>query len=153
MGRPDNPLAAKSYWVVVADEYRAKIFAREKKYSPMQEVDSLQNDTAREKDSNLVADRSGRSFDSRGKGRHTMGGDESGAKLQSYLVFAKEIAERVGIAKQRGRFDRLVVVAAPRFLGLLRPALLAAGVDPDREIDKEVTGRDAAFIQELIDAD
>ena len=153
MGRPDNPLGAKSYWVVVADEYRATIFAREKKYSPMQEIESLRNDTAREKDSNLVSDRSGRAFDSRGKGRHTMGGDESGAKLHSYLVFAKEIAEKISSAKQRGRFDRLVVVAAPRFLGVLRPALVSAGVDPDREIDKEVTGREPAFIQELIDAD
>ena len=153
MGSPDNPLSAKSYWVVVADEYRATIYAREKKYSPMLEVHSLQNDTAREKDSDLVSDRSGRSFDSKGKGRHAMGGGEPGTKAQSYLVFAKEIAERIGSAKQRGKFDRLVVVAAPRFLGILRPALVSAGIDPDREIDKELTGRDAAFIQDLIDAD
>lgn len=153
MGSPNNPLGAKSYWVIVADEYRATIYAREKKYSPMQEVDSLQNDTAREKDSDLESDRSGRSFDSSGKGRHAMGGEESGAKVQSYLVFAKEIAEKISSAKQRGKFDRLVVVAAPRFLGVLRPVLASAGVDADREIDKEVTGREPAFIQELIDAD
>lgn len=153
MVRPDNPLSTKSYWVVVADEYRATIYAREKKYSPMQELESLQNDTAREKDGDLVSDRSGRSFDSGGKGRHAMGGDESGTKLQSYLVFAKEIAERISTARQRRKFDRLVIIAAPRFLGVLRPALMSAGVEPDREIDKEVTGQDAAFIQELIDAD
>ena len=153
MGIPDSPLGAKSYWVVVADEYRATIYAREKKYSPLQELESLQNDTARAKDGDLVSDRSGRAFDSRGKGRHAMGGDESGTKAQSYLVFAKEIAERVSDAKRRGSFDRLVVIAAPRFLGMLRPALLSAGVDPDRSIDKEVAGRPAAFIQDLIDAD
>jgi protein required for attachment to host cells len=153
MGSPDSPLGAKSYWVVVADEYRATLFSREKKYSPMQELESLQNDTAREKDQDLVSDRSGRSFDSSGQGRHAMGGGESGAKAQSYLVFAKEIAERISRAKQRGLFDRLVVVAAPRFLGVLRPALMSAGVETDRAIDKEVTGRDAAFIQSLIDAD
>lgn len=153
MGRPDKPLGAKSYWVVVADEYRATIFAREKRFSPLQEIESLQNDTAREKDRDLVSDRSGRSFDSRGKGRHAMGGEETGAKAQSYLVFAKEIAERVSSAKRRGSFDRLVVVAAPRFLGVLRPALMSAGVDPERSLDKEVTGREPAFIQDLIDAD
>ena len=153
MVRPDSPLGPKSYWVIVADEHRATIYAREKKYSPMQEIKALQNDAAREKDSELVSDRSGRSFDSRGKGRHTMGGDESGTKAQSYLLFAKEIAENVSRARQGGKFDRLVVVAAPRFLGVLRPALMSAGIEADREIDKEVTGRDAAFIQELVDAE
>ena len=153
MGKPDNPLGAKSYWVVVADEYRATIYAREKKFSPLQELESLHNDTAREKDGDLVSDRSGRSFDSRGKGRHAMGGEESGTKAQSYLVSAKEIAERVSSARRRGGFDRLVVVAGPRFLGVLRPALMSAGVDLDRSIDKEVTGREPAFIQDLIDAD
>ncbi|MGI9263112.1 MAG: host attachment protein, partial [Woeseiaceae bacterium] len=74
-------------------------------------------------------------------------------KLQSYLVFAKEIAERIGSARNRGSFDRLVVVAAPRFLGILRPALVSAGIDPDRSIDKEMTGRPAAEIQEMIDAE
>lgn len=153
MVKPVSSLGAKSYWVVVADESRATIYAREKRFSPMQVVESLRNDTAREKDRNLVTDRSGRAFDSRGAGRHAMGGDESGTKLQSYLVFAKEIAERISSGRQHGKFDRLVVVAAPRFLGVLRPALMAAGIEAEREIDKEVTGRGAAFIQELIDAE
>ena len=82
-----------------------------------------------------------------------MGGDEAGTKLQSYLVFAKEIAERISSARQRGKFDRLVVVAAPRFLGVLRPALMTAGVEADREIDKEMTGQAPAAIQDLVDAD
>ena len=153
MVRPDSPLGAKSYWVVVADEYQATLFAREKRYSPMQEVKSLQNDVAREKDSALESDRGGRSFDSRGKGRHAMGGDESGVKAQSYLLFAKEIAERIASAKQRRKFDRLVVVAAPRFLGVLRPALMSAGIEADREIDKEMTSQPAAAIADLIDAE
>ena len=153
MVRSEEPLGPKSYWVIVADEYRAAIYAREKRYSPMQEVKSLQNEVAREKDSELDSDRSGRSFDSRGKGRHAMGGDESGIKAQSYLLFAKEIAERIASAKQRGKFDRLVVVAAPRFLGVLRPALMSAGIESDREIDKEMTSQPPAAIADLIDAD
>ena len=153
MVRPDSPFSAKSYWVLVADEYQATLFAREKRYSPMQEIRSLRNDVAREKDSDLESDRSGRAFDSRGKGRHAMGGDESGTKAQSYLLFAKEIAERIASAKQRGKFDRLVVVAAPRFLGVLRPALMSAGIEPEREIDKEMTSQPAATVADLIDAD
>jgi len=35
----------------------------------------------------------------------------------------------------------------------LRPALLSAGIDPEREIDKELTGQKPAFIQDLLDAE
>jgi len=153
MARSDGQFGAKSYWVVVADEFMATIYARDKKYSPMQEVLSLQNETAREKGSDLESDRSGRSFDSAGHGRHSMGSGEPGTKVQSYLVFAKEIAERISSAKQHGTFDRLVVIAAPRFLGVLRPALFSAGIDPEREIDKELTGQKPAVIQDLLDAE
>ena len=150
---PDNPLGAKSYWVVVADEYQATFYQRHKRYSPMQEIKALQNDVAREKDSNIVSDRSGRSYDSSGKGRHAMGGDEPGTKAQSYLLFAKEITEHIASAKHRGKFDRLVVVAAPRFLGVLRPALMTAGIEADREIDKEMTAQPPSSVADLIDAE
>ena len=43
------------------------------------------------------------------------------------------------------------MIAAPRFLGVLRSALSKAGVEADLTIDKEVTGRDTAFIQKLLD--
>lgn len=153
MVRPDAPLGAKSYWVLVADEYKAMFYARDKKYSPMQELLVMKNDTAREKTGDLISDRGGRSFDSHGQGRHTMAHEKSDPRSHSNLVFAKEIAERISTARQRGQFDRLIVVAAPRFLGVIRPALAVAGVDVDRTIDKEVTGRDVDFIQSLVDAE
>ena len=151
MVRPDSPLGANSYWIVVADEFQAVLYAREKKFSPLQELTSLQNETAREKMENLVSDRSGRGFDSQGQGRHAYTKEKSGPKSQSYAAFAKEIAEQVRVGRQGNRFDRLAVIAAPRFLGVLRNALARAGAVPDLTIDKEVTGKDAAFIQKLID--
>ena len=141
---------AQSYWVVVCDEFQATFYSREKKYSPMQALALLQNDVAREKSGDLVSDRGGRAFDSQGQGRHTMGGEKTDPKSQANVVFAKEIAERVSAAQSQQRFDRLIVVAAPRFLGLLRPALASAGIEPERTIDKEVVGRDAAVIEKLL---
>jgi protein required for attachment to host cells len=145
-------MEAKSYWVVVADEYQACFYAREKRYSPLQELSSIRNEIARQKGGDVVTDRGGRAFDSQGQGRHSMA-EKTGPKEQSYLAFAKEIAERVRDAKSRGQFDRLVVVAAPRFLGVLRPALATAGIEAERTVDKELTGKDAKFIQNLLDAD
>lgn len=151
MVRPGSPLGVNSYWIVVADEFQAMVYAREKKFSPLKKLASLQNATAREKLENLVSDRGGRSFDSQGMGRHAFTKEKSDPKTQSYAAFAKEIAERVREGRQGNKFGRLVVVAAPRFLGVLRNALTKAGIDPDLTLDKEVTSRDAAFIQKLLD--
>jgi protein required for attachment to host cells len=152
MVRPNAPLGAQSYRVVVADEFRANFYAREKKFSPLTEVGVMQNGAAREKTGDLISDRGGRAFDSHGHGRHTMANEKTDPKSQSAIVFAKEIAERLAAEHGDGEYDSLIVVAAPRFLGVLRPALDTAGVDAALEIDKAVTGKDAASIQKLIDS-
>jgi protein required for attachment to host cells len=152
MVRPNTPLDAQSYRVVVADEFRAIFYDRQKKFSPLAEVDSMQNDAAREKTGDLMSDRGGRAFDSHGQGRHTMANEKADPKAQSAIVFAKDIADRLAADRSQGRYDNLVVVAAPRFLGVLRPALATAGVEAERAIDKAVTGKDEAFIQQLVDA-
>lgn len=143
-------VGAVSYWIVVADEYRADFYVREKKFSPLQESGVLTNEIAREKAEDLLADKGGRSFDSHGQGRHTM--DKADPRAQSYVAFAKKIADRLGKARQQGEFDRFIVVAAPRFLGVLRPALAAAGLNAERTIDKELTGKGPASVQALVDS-
>ena len=95
----------------------------------------------------------GRSFDSHGQGRHTLASEKSDPKTRLATVFAKEIAERISKAKQDAEFDKLVVIAAPRFLGVLRPALATAGIDVEHAFDKEMTAKDLASIQELVDSE
>jgi protein required for attachment to host cells len=152
MVRPDAPLAAKSYWIVVADEYQSRFFTRATKKSPLDELSSIRNESARKKTGELISDRGGRSFDSHGQGRHTMAREKIDPKTHAAMAFAKNIAEQISDAKQAGQFDRLVVIAAPRFLGVLRDSLHTAGVDIERTIDKEVTAKDEAFIRNLLDA-
>ena len=112
----------------------------------------MRNEAARKKTGELISDRGGRSFDSHGQGRHTMAREKSTLKHTLRVAFAKNIAEQISDAKQAGQFDRLVVIAAPRFLGVLRDSLQTAGVDIERTIDKEVTAKDEAFIRNLLDA-
>ena len=81
-------LGAKGYRIIVADEYRSALNVREQKYIPMQAVKVLHDDAARGKDDDLVSDRSGRFVDIGGKNYHAMGSDESGVKVQSYLLSA-----------------------------------------------------------------
>lgn len=55
-------------------------------------------------------------------GHHGTGGERSPRKHEAAL-FAGRIAEQLEQARRGGEFDRLVVMAAPAFLGLLRKAL------------------------------
>jgi len=50
-----------------------------------------------------------------------------------------------------GTCDEIALIAAPRFLGVLRDALAIAGkVNPVLTIDKEMVGQDAVVIEKLL---
>ncbi len=151
MARTENTLSSMSHWIVVADEFQAIFYGRDNKRAPLTELDSVRNDIAREKLDDLVSDRGGRGFDSQGSGRHAYDEEKSNLKTQSYAAFAKNISERIKEGSRGRKFRKLVVIAAPRFLGVLRKALEKAGIEPDLTINKEVTGQDAAFIQKLLE--
>jgi len=149
---PQTSAAATPYWaVVVADESRALFYARESLSGPMHELFSLDNDTARMKTDQLISDSGGRSFDSYGKGRHTMGHEKADPKKTAALAFAKQIAEHIAKGMHDGSCRGFALVAAPRFLGLLRDAVSGATtVEPYATVDKEVVGQDTAVIEKLL---
>ncbi len=144
----------KAFWIVVADEARAIIYTRAAKRGPLNELARLNNPDGRKKPGELVSDRGGRSFDSGGQGRHAMGQEKSGPKEQIAAAFAKQIATGVGKALHNGRCRGYVLVAAPRFLGVLRDAVAVnCSKAPDKTIPKEVVDRNAEFLQKLVDGD
>jgi len=144
---------SKNYcWVVVADESKAIFYTREMRTSPMQEAFVLENSAAREKMSDLVSDTGGRAFDSGGQGRHTMVKEKSGPRQQAIAAFAKRIAEDLHKGKHSGAYREFAIVAAPRFLGVLRSALASAGkLEPHVTVDKEVVAKEPDFIAKLVD--
>lgn len=150
MSRSES-LSQKTDWVVVADESRAVFYAWDEKYNPLRELSQLENEVARQKTSSQISDRGGRSFDSHGQGRHTMTREKTDPKKHAAITFAKEVAGRVAEARQAGSCRDYALVAAPRFLGLLRDALEIAGhADPLLEIDKGMVGADTAAIEKLL---
>ena len=149
MVREDALVGNRMYWVVVADEFQASIYSRAKKFSDLQAISELKNEVAREKLENLISDRGGRAFDSFGQGRHAYT-KENDAKSQSNLAFARDIAAALK-SSRRNDSDGLIVIAAPRFLGVLRSALGRVGLEADLAIDKEVTAKGADFVRDLID--
>ena len=152
MTQPIRP-TDKVYWVVVADESRATVYTRETKRAPLNELFSLQNEVARKKTAELISDRGGRSFDSHGQGRHTMVKEKADLRKNAAAAFAKQIAERAAKALHSGACRGVALVAAPRFLGLLRDAIsTAAHTEPYATVDKEVVGHDTSTIEKLLAA-
>lgn len=112
-------------WVVVASSTRCRIFTQRKHSGPLQQVEELDHPEGRLRGRDLASDRPGRSFDSAGHGRHAMGQPVDPTE-QENIRFAKTVATRIDDARKKRRFDRLVLVADPRFLGHLRQGLSQA---------------------------
>ena len=73
-------------------------------------------------DRDLMSDRPGRSYESFGGARHALE-RENDPRQREAVRFARRIARRLDEARRKDEFERLVVVAGPPFLGLLRQAM------------------------------
>lgn len=110
-------------WVVVGDRAIARIFEQcGGADGDLQAVTTLRHPESRERMSDTVSDGPG-SF--RGG---AITGSESGEPTQDFehrtaAAFAREVATYLDGARQRGSFARLVLIAAPMFLGVLRDSL------------------------------
>ena len=141
------------YLVVVADESRAEFYLREGPHGPLRAVQTLTNKAARLKTEALISDRGGRSFDSHGQGRHTMESDKDAPKQHIAKGFAKLIAGRIGTELHKGAVAGFALIAAPKFLGLLRRELkTVTKVEPRASIDKDVVGQREPVIAELLES-
>jgi len=140
------------FWIVVADEAMAIIYSRERKFSgSIAELRRFENDAARLKAAELDTDKSGRSFDRFGPGRHAMGDDGSDPRTHKAEVFARDIAGCIEKGLQERSCRGYALVAAPRFLGLLRDALERTVKQvPWLTIDKDVVSQDVQFLENLL---
>jgi len=109
-------------WILVADSGSARVFTVDSPTGPLQEREDYASPEARVHERDLGSDTPGRSFDSRGHHRHALGKEEP-PQQRSAMNFARLLAGRVSRARTSGELERLIVVAAPEFLGLLREAL------------------------------
>jgi len=108
-------------WVLVADGSRARFFVREKNRS-LTESEILISPEQRLQEQELVSDRAGRAFDSRGGARHAMEPPTT-KRQQAAIDFARRLTDELERLRRGGELERLVLVAPPRFLGHLRAQL------------------------------
>ena len=105
-------------WIVVADACRARFFSADKPAGPLSEIETLSNPKARLHEGDLVSDRGGR--DSNGGGSSHGFGAANSAKDETANRFAVEVCKRLEKGRTGHSFNKLYVLGAPTFLGLMR---------------------------------
>lgn len=137
-------------WVVVASRTRCRIFSQHTHSGPLLQVEELDHPEGRMHGRELASDRPGRSFDSAGSGRHAMG-QTVDPHEQEQIRFAKTVATRIDVARKQHKFERLVLVADPRFLGHLRQGLSPATRHRlSAELQKNLADADPQAIREAL---
>jgi protein required for attachment to host cells len=137
-------------WILTANGSGYRLFTHDKKFAPLQELRQVDWPAGRAPGRELSSDRPGRSFDSAGHGRHAME-PRTGIHEEEENRLARDIAQTLADAGQRGEFRNLVIISAPRLLGHLRDVLPAAVKQSVQlEIDKDLTGYDAAELTDWL---
>jgi protein required for attachment to host cells len=106
-------------WIVAADSSRARILQVAGR-GELVEIESLLNPDGRMDDRELTTD-----AHPRFRGRAGPGSDrqETSAQEHATELFAKRVGHYLDKARTEHRYDRLVLVAPPKFLGALRKEL------------------------------
>ena len=140
-----------AYWILAANSAEARLFVRDKKFSPPTERRDWLHPESRLHGSDLENDRQGKTFASHGYGqddnkKHTE------PKTREAHDFARELANYLNTARAKAEFEWLSIVADPSFLGILREHL----DDHTREriqceVSKNLTHESAEKIANAID--
>ena len=109
-------------WIAVGHRSGALIFESRGPRRPLEVVEKLENPEGRLKESEIDADRPGISFERAGPGQHAMSRSNSAVDGVAEQ-FARKVAAVLEAGRIENRFQRLAVVAEPRFLGRLRSAM------------------------------
>jgi protein required for attachment to host cells len=117
-------------WIVAADASRARILQVTDPEHRLSEIDDLYNPAGRLSDREMVSDAEPRF---RGSSGPASDREAKGAVDHEVEVFAKQIGDYLDKARTSHRYDRLHLIAPPRFLGQLRKEL-------GKEVEKLVAG-------------
>lgn len=144
-----SPVIKKTTWVAVADGAKALVLLNEgTDAAPRLHVlakSEFENPPTRAQGT----DRPGRMPDS-GPGQRSALETTDWHEFEEQR-FVRDFAERLNRAAERDRFDRLILVAPPKVLGELRPALAPAVTERlDAELPNDLTSHPLDEIERLL---
>ncbi|HET7306335.1 MAG TPA: host attachment family protein [Gammaproteobacteria bacterium] len=139
-------------WIVVADSARARIFETAAHGRELKEIEDLSHPESRLHEGDLRTGEAG-SRQQRLPMARSASGPTTPAHDKHTEGFARDIARYLDDARHRGRFDELIVAAAPALLGELRDHLDAPTRERIvREIDKNLARHSTDDIRKLLDS-
>lgn len=110
-------------WVVVADRSQARILTKDQDAPNLREVATLIHPESSMKQSDCVSDHQGRGI---GNGGVSVAFEpKTDWEHKNAATFAKQVADHLEAGRNSLQFSRLILIAAPAFLGALRPTLSA----------------------------
>lgn len=130
--------------VIVADNARARIFQSHTVMNHLQEQEAFVHSAARLSNRELVGDASGKSVD-----QHGSLDPATSAKEHEAQSFAKLLAGHLKELHNRQHYESLMLIAPPKFLGMLRKEL-PSPLDQlvTKTIHKDLT---KASVEQIID--
>jgi protein required for attachment to host cells len=132
-------------WILVAHEAGARVFENRGPGKGLELLETIEHPEGRLRDRDIDADRPGRSFrkDSGDPHRAAMSRGE-GPHDRAVADFARALADKLQHGRVTNQYERLVLVAPPLLLGLLRSTLdgptaqiVVGSVDKDLARSKE----------------
>lgn len=119
------------FWILVSDSSRARFFTADTPSAAMVEVEDLTHPEARQHTRDITSDLPGKQHDAGPSGHHAVE-PKTDAHKQASVEFSREVASYLNNNLNENRYDSLVLVCEPAFLGELRNEL-------DARVKKVVT--------------
>lgn len=138
-------------WIVAADNVRARIFEIHGAQDHLHEIEDFANPAARASERELGTDSLGR-FGSKGSGNqaHTTEARVEPVEHETEL-FSKQVSEFLDKARVEHRYDKLCLIAFPKFLGVMRQNMSKEVRKlVEDEVPKDISGLEAREIEDYV---
>ena len=109
-------------WILSANRSSASLFESDWPGKSMRRLQDIPHPQGRMQNQDIDTDKPGRVFDSFGEGRHSTSPKQEPTEHIAQQ-FALELAEMLNKGRLTNTYDKLVLIAEPKFLGVLRAAL------------------------------
>jgi protein required for attachment to host cells len=137
-------------WILAADSSRARIFEELDEAHHLKEIEDFSNAAGHTQQMDLLEDEpERRNFGKGGRGGSIHDGEpETDPVTHENEIFSKEISKFLNKACRERRYDKLCVIAPPKFLGLLRQNL---NKETRKAVEKEIVNDVSRFDEKEIE--
>jgi len=138
-------------WILVAHRSGARLFENRGPGKGLELLKTVEHPAGKLRRHDIDSDKHGRSFDRRGGGRHAYSAEQD-PTAHIAEQFAKQLTQLLDEGRTQQRYAQLVLVAEPRFLGVLRASMAApTAALVVATLDKDLGNTDARELPKFLE--